>query len=270
MTPQGKGRPVASKRAKGGGRKAARGPAKPRSGSRANPGPRSWFRWFSWPWLRRVAIALLVAFVALPLGLILLYRFMPPPVTPLMVIRLFEGQGFERDWVAWEQIAPQVRQAVVASEDNLFCSHSGFDWGSLEAAAKAYAAGDRAGGGSTISMQTAKNLFLWPSRSVIRKALEVPLTAAIEVAWPKRRILEVYLNIAEWGPGIYGIEAAAQHYFKRAAKDLSTRQASQLVAVLPNPLEWRPTPASDYVARRAATIRTRMRQLGPLLDCVRD
>ncbi|MEQ8357652.1 MAG: monofunctional biosynthetic peptidoglycan transglycosylase [Kiloniellaceae bacterium] len=219
-------------------------------------------------WFRRAAVAVVTLFIALPLGLILLYRFMPPPVTPLMVIRLAEGQGFDRRWVAWDEIAPAVRQAVVASEDNLFCDHSGFDWQSLEAAAKAYAAGEQAGGGSTISMQTAKNLFLWPSRSVIRKGLEVPLTALLEMLWPKQRILEVYLNIAEWGPGIYGVEAAARRYFRRAAKDLTTQQAAQLVAVLPNPLEWRPAPASEFVARRAGTIRTRIRQLGPMLDCV--
>ena len=208
--------------------------------------------------------------IVLPLGLILLYRVVPPPVTPLMVIRLAEGQGIERRWVAWDRISPHLRQAVVASEDNLFCSHSGFDWQSLESAAKAYAAGERAGGGSTITMQTAKNLFLWPSRSIFRKGLEVPLTALLEMLWPKQRILEVYLNIAEWGPGIYGIEAAAQRYFNRGARALTPRQASQLVAVLPNPLEWRPVPPSDYVARRAGVIRTRIRQLGPLLDCVRS
>lgn len=222
------------------------------------------------PWLQRAVIMLLVVFVVLPLGLILLYRVVPPPVTPLMLIRLVEGQGIAKDWEAWEAISPHLRQAVVASEDNLFCEHSGFDWESLEAAAKAYAAGERAGGGSTISMQTAKNLFLWPSRSIVRKGLEVPLTALLEILWPKQRILEVYLNIAEWGPGIYGIEAASRHYFGRSAADLTPRQASQLVAVLPNPLEWRPVPPSNYVARRAATIRTRIRQLGPLLDCVRD
>lgn len=219
-------------------------------------------------WLLRVVIVLVVVFVILPLGLTLIYRVVPPPITPLMVIRLFEGQGLEKDWVAWEEIAPSLRQAVVASEDNLFCTHSGFDWQSLETAAKAYAAGERAGGGSTISMQTAKNLYLWPSRSIIRKGLEVPLTAILEILWPKQRILEVYLNIAEWGPGIYGIEAASRYYFERPAKDLTAAQAAQLVAVLPNPREWRPTPASDFIARRSSTIRTRVRQLGPMLDCV--
>ena len=250
----------------------------PARGARGRTTRRGW-AWLGWwralpemlrLWLRRAVVALLLVFVVAPLVLTLLYRFVPPPVTPLMLIRLVEGQGLERDWVAWEEISPHLRQAVVASEDNLFCEHSGFDWQSLEAAAKAYAAGERAGGGSTISMQTAKNLFLWPSRSIVRKGLEVPLTAMLELLWPKQRILEVYLNIAEWGPGLYGIEAAARHYFKRSAGDLTPRQASQLVAVLPNPLEWRPVPPDSYVTRRAGVIRTRIRQLGPLLDCVRD
>jgi monofunctional biosynthetic peptidoglycan transglycosylase len=221
-------------------------------------------------WLRRAVIALLLVFVALPLALILLYRVVPPPVTPLMLIRLAQGQGLERDWVSLDAISPHLREAVVAAEDNLFCEHRGFDWRSLENAAKAFAAGERAGGGSTISMQTAKNLFLWPSRSIVRKGLEVPLTAAIELLWPKRRIIEVYLNIAELGPGIYGAEAAARHYFDRPASDLSATQAARLAAVLPNPLEWSPQPAGDYVARRAETIRMRIRQLGPMLDCVRE
>jgi monofunctional biosynthetic peptidoglycan transglycosylase len=235
--------------------------------------------WKAWPsllsasarrWLRRAALVLLLVFVAAPLALILLYRFVPPPVTPLMLIRLAQGQGLERDWVPWEEISPHLREAVIASEDNHFCSHWGFDWGSLEAAAKAYAAGERAGGGSTISMQTAKNLFLWPSRSIIRKGLEVPLTASIETLWPKQRILEVYLNVAELGPGIYGVEAASRHYFERPARDLSQTQAARLVAVLPNPLEWRPQPPGNYVQRRAGVIRTRVRQLGPMLDCIRE
>jgi monofunctional glycosyltransferase len=221
-------------------------------------------------WLRRIVVTLLVVFVVAPLVLILLYRFVPPPVTPLMLIRVVEGQGLARDWVPWEEISPQLRQAVVASEDNLFCEHSGFDWQSLQAAAEAYASGERAGGGSTISQQTAKNLFLWPSRSIVRKALEVPLTAAIEVIWPKRRILEVYLNIVELGPGIYGAEAAARHYFDRAAGDLTATQAARLAAVLPNPLEWSAQPPGSYVQQRARVIQTRIRQLGPLLDCVRD
>lgn len=219
-------------------------------------------------WLRRIVAALLVVFLVLPLALILLYRVVPPPATPLMLIRLVQGQGLAHDWVPLEAISPHLRQAVVASEDNLFCEHRGFDWRSLESAARAFAAGERAGGGSTISMQTAKNLFLWPSRSIVRKAVEVPLTAGIELLWPKRRILEVYLNVAELGPGIYGAEAAARHYFQRPASELSATQAARLAAILPNPLAWSPQPPGDYVARRGETIRLRIRQLGPLLDCV--
>lgn len=221
-------------------------------------------------WWRRALLSLFLVFVVVPLALVLLYRVVPPPATPLMVIRLVQGYGWQRDWVPLEEISPHLRQAVVAAEDNLFCQHSGFDWRSLEQAAKAFAAGERAGGGSTISMQTSKNLFLWPSRSIVRKGLEVPLTAAIELLWPKRRILEVYLNVAELGPGIYGAEAAARHYFNRQASELTQTQAARLAAVLPNPLEWSPEPPGNYVARRAGTIRTRINQLGPLLDCVRD
>ncbi len=217
---------------------------------------------------RRWLLWAAAAMVLLPVLLIVGYRFLPPPITPLMVIRLVEGQDLNHEWVAWDEISPNLRRAVIAAEDNLFCEHDGFDWTSLEVAVRSYAEGKRAGGGSTISMQTAKNLFLWPNRSLVRKALEVPLTAALELLWPKRRILETYLNIAEWGPGIYGAEAAARAYFGTTARDLSLRQASQLAAVLPSPLKWRPSPPGDYVARRAATIRRRVGQLGPLLDCV--
>lgn len=218
--------------------------------------------------LRRWLLWVVLIVIMTPLVLTLVYRFLPPPVTPLMVIRMIEGRGLDRRWVAWSQISPPMKRAVVAAEDNLFCQHDGFDWNSLEVAVKAYADGKRAGGGSTISMQTAKNLFLWPKRSVLRKALELPLTTALELLWPKERILEVYLNIAEWGPGLYGIEAAARANFGASAKGLNLRQASQLAAILPSPLKWRATPPSPYVSRRAATIRKRIGQLGPLLDCV--
>lgn len=254
-----------------------RGKASSRTTARRRPERMPFWRRWQWQlsaslraWLRRIALALLLVFVIAPTALIFLYRLVPPPVTPLMLIRLVEGHGLERDWVPWEAISPSLRMAVVAAEDNLFCEHAGFDWQSLEHAARAYAAGERAGGGSTISMQTAKNLFLWPSRSIVRKGLEVPLTAGIELLWPKQRILEVYLNVAELGPGVYGAEAAAQHYFERSAGELTQTQAARLAAVLPNPLEWSAQPAGDYVARRANTIRTRIRQLGPLLDCARE
>ncbi len=217
--------------------------------------------------LRRLLLAVLAVTVGVPLGLVLLYRVVPPPATPLMVLRLFEGEGWSRDWTALTEISAHLPRAVIAAEDNLFCRHNGFDWGSLQAAVEAYAAGEQAGGGSTVTMQTAKNLFLWPQRSLLRKALEVPPTLMLEVLWPKRRILEVYLNVAEWGPGIYGAEAASRHYFGKPAANLSARESTLLAAVLPNPREWSPAPAGPYVAQRARVIERRVGQLGPLLDC---
>lgn len=197
-------------------------------------------------------------------SLILLFRFVPPPFTPLMLLR---DAPIEKQWVSLAEIAPALPRAVIAAEDNLFCSHWGFDLKSLQAAVLAFASGERAGGGSTISMQTAKNLFLWPERSLFRKLLEAPLTLMIEVSWPKRRVLEVYLNIAEWGPGIYGAEAASHFHFGKAAKSLSRTEAARLAAVLPNPRKWSAGKPGNYVRRRTEIINRRVTQLGPLLDC---
>jgi monofunctional biosynthetic peptidoglycan transglycosylase len=194
---------------------------------------------------------------------------LPVPLTPLMVIRLLEGEGLQKRWVALDEIAPILPQAAVAAEDNRFCEHSGFDWEELEGQIDAWLAGERPRGASTITMQTAKNLFLWPGRDFVRKALEAWLTPQIELLWPKRRIMEVYLNIAELGPGIYGAEAAARAYFGRPASALSAEQASLLAAILPSPREWSPVRPTDYLLGRARTIRTRIGQLGAMLDCLR-
>src|SRR3546814_885552 len=172
-------------------------------------------------WLRRTAITLLLAAAFGPPLLIFVYRIVPPPLTPLMLIRLFEGEGLERDWVPIERIAPALRGAVIAAEDNLFCVHGGFDWAALRRAVDDYRSGDGLRGASTISMQTAKNVLLWPGRTFVRKAIEAWFTLLIELQWDKRRILEVYLNVAEWGPGIYGAEAAARTPFGKSAADLS-------------------------------------------------
>jgi monofunctional biosynthetic peptidoglycan transglycosylase len=211
-----------------------------------------------------LAVALLA-----PPALVLTYRFVPPPITPLMVIRLIQGEGLRQDWVPLAKISPALPQAVVAAEDNLFCEHAGFDWRSLRGEIDAWLAGERARGASTITMQTAKNLFFWPGRSLIRKGLEAWITPQIELLWRKRRIIEVYLNIVEFGPGVYGAEAAAREYFGKPASDLDAREAALLGAVLPNPLGWSPTAPTDYLSRRARTIQTRVRQLGPMLDCVK-
>ncbi len=213
----------------------------------------------------RVALVLLLA----PPLVLLAYRFVPPPLTPLMLIRLGEGEPLDKQWQPLERIAPVLAEAVVAAEDNRFCEHWGFDWPALKGEFAAWRAGEEPRGASTITMQTAKNLFLWPERSLLRKALEAPLTPQIELLWPKRRIIEVYLNIVELGPGIYGAEAAAQSYFGKPAADLTSREAALLAASLPSPRTSSPARPSEWLERRARTIRTRIGQLGPLLDCVR-
>ncbi len=152
----------------------------------------------------------LAAALALPILPILAYRFVPPPLTPLMVIRAAEGAPIRKAWVPLDRISPALVRAVVASEDEKFCFHHGFDWDALGQAWRIWRAGGEPKGASTITMQTAKNLFLWPGRSLIRKGIEAYLTALIELSWSKRRIIEVYLNVIEWGDGIYGAETATQ------------------------------------------------------------
>jgi monofunctional biosynthetic peptidoglycan transglycosylase len=213
-----------------------------------------------------MAVALVVL-AGPPVGLVV-YRLLPPPITPLMVIRLVEGEGLTRDWMGLESISPYLRAAVIAGEDNLFCRHHGFDVDSLRDAYDEWMDGGRARGASTLSMQTSKNLFLWPGRSALRKGLEAYVTVWLEVLWPKDRIIEVYLNIAEWGPGIYGAEAAARHYFRVPAARLSRQQAARMAAVLPNPRGWSPARPTDYIRERAAVLERRAGQLGPLLACV--
>jgi monofunctional biosynthetic peptidoglycan transglycosylase len=213
-------------------------------------------------WLWRVALALLLA----PPVLILIFAFVPPPATPLMLIRLVQGYGIAKDWTALEDMAPSLPRSVIAAEDNLFCRHSGFDWQALRGELNAALDGERPRGASTLTMQTAKNLFLWPGRDPLRKVVEAWLTPQIELLWTKRRIMEVYLNIVELGPGIYGAEAAARHWFKKPAARLSAGEAARLAAILPAPLRWRP--GDGHVARRAGIIARRVGQLGPLLDCL--
>lgn len=211
----------------------------------------------------RAAAVLLVG----PALVIALYGFVPPPITPLMVIRYVEGAGLDKDWIPLERVSAHVPRAVIAAEDNLFCEHAGFDWASMRDAVDDYVAGRRTRGASTISMQTAKNLFLWPGRSFVRKGIEAYLTVLIELLWSKRRIMEVYLNIAEWGDGVYGIEAAARAHFRKSAASLSEREAALLAAVLPKPREWSPVRPSHFIAERARTIAVRIDQLGPMLSC---
>lgn len=213
-------------------------------------------------WLKRI---FLFCF-GLSLAIVLMYRFVPVPATPLMAIRAFQpekSQGrFKKDWVGLNQISPHLVQAVIASEDNRFEQHFGFDFQALEKAVKRNQKGKkRKLGGSTISMQTAKNVFLWHGRNYIRKGLEAYFTLLIETVWGKKRIMEVYLNVIEMGPGIYGAEAAAQHYFGKTANQLSKREACLIAACLPNPIKRNPAKPSSYVRGRAQKIGNLMYKL---------
>ena len=205
-------------------------------------------------WLRVLVWILIVALVFPPLW-VGVYRFVPPPITPLMVIRLAEGRGLDYRWRPLSQISPALVQAAVAGEDARFCEHQGFDFAAMRAAMRAnQRRPGKVRGGSTISQQTAKNAFLWPGRTFVRKAVEAYFTILIEKLWGKRRIMEVYLNIVEMGPGVYGAQAAAQHYFHVDASQLSNLQASRLAAIFPNPLKWQAATPGRYVQRRSRKI----------------
>ena len=216
-------------------------------------------------WLQRLRRHLVLTavgiLVLLPIATTLIYRVVPVPVTPLMVIRLFEGEGLAHDWVAYDEIAPVMVRSVIAAEDAKFCSHQGFDWDAIGDALDSAEDGGRLRGGSTISQQPAKNVFLWPDRSWLRKGLEAGFTVMIEALWPKRRILEIYLNSVEFGPGVYGVEAAARYHFGVAAADLSAHQAALLAAVLPNPRQRSAAVPSAYVRSYAGRIQARARSV---------
>lgn len=205
-------------------------------------------------WLRRILVAVLCLFVGLPLALVTVYRFIPPPVTILMIQRSLEGKGISRTWRPLDQMSPALIRSVIAAEDAGFCSHRGFDFEAMQEAWAHNERSDRVRGGSTISQQTAKNVFLWPQRSYLRKGLEAGFTVLIEVGWGKHRILEVYLNTIEWGPGIYGAEAAARRNFGVGADRLTPAQAARLAAILPSPLKWRAARPGPYVKRRSGRI----------------
>jgi len=206
---------------------------------------------------RFVRWAILLAAIVLvigPVAVVALYRVVPPPITWLMVERMVQGRGFDRRWVPLERISPRLVRAVIASEDSGFCSHNGFDVEAIEKALHHNAVSQTLRGGSTISQQTAKNIFLWPGRTWVRKGLEAWFTVLIEAIWGKPRIMEVYLNSIEWGPGVYGAEAAAQHNFHVSAAKLSPAQAARLAVIIPKPLSWRAAAPGPYVRRRSGTI----------------
>ena len=206
-------------------------------------------------WLRRLVALVLIVVFALPPLWVGVYRFVPPPMTALMAIRLAQGKGWDYRWRPLSQISPALAQAAVAAEDARFCTHHGFDFQAMEKAMRHNERRPgRIRGGSTISQQTAKNVFLWPDRSYLRKGLEAYFTVLIEAIWGKKRIMEVYLNVVEMGPGTYGVEAAAHRYFGVGADQVSAAQASRLVAILPNPLKWKAGTPGPYVQRRSRRI----------------
>ena len=187
-------------------------------------------------WFGRLLKWAFILFVVVPLALVLVYRFVPPPGTLLMAQRAAEGRGWDYRWRNIDDISPNLVRAVIASEDARFCRHGGFDTEAIEQALAANRRNpNRIRGGSTISQQTAKNVFLWPQRSWVRKGLEAAFTVAIEPVWGKRRIMEVYLNIAETGIATYGANAGAQRYFRHDASRLSETEAARIAAVLPLP-----------------------------------
>ena len=222
-------------------------------------------------WVRRLVVWVLVITMVFPVTLTAIYRFVPPPITVLMVQRLIEGKGLTRHWRPLNDISPRLVRSVVAAEDARFCEHHGFDIEAIEKAMKNNERRpNRLRGGSTISQQTAKNVFLWPQRSWVRKGFEAYFTVLIEGLWGKRRIMEVYLNTVEWGPGVYGDEAAARKNFGVGADRLSAAQAARLAAILPSPLKWRAARPGPYVKRRSRRITAAsgtVRRDG-LADCV--
>lgn len=213
-----------------------------------------------------------VAFFILSIVSVVIFRWVPVPLTPLMLIRNIEqigdGKGvvMEHDWVPLEEISPKLQLAVVCSEDQNYLKHFGVDWGAVQKAMKENEKGKRVRGGSTITQQTAKNVFLWQGRSYLRKGLELWFTLLIEVFWSKERIMEVYLNSIEMGNGIYGAEAASQYWFHKPAKKLTKDEAAAIAAILPNPLRLKANPASGYIINRKAWIKQQMNFWGNKLD----
>lgn len=213
--------------------------------------------WKGRGWLWRAFLTLFTVLVLLPVFLLLVFRFLPVPGTPNMLIGLATGKGVQYRWS--DDISPRLERAVIAAEDQNFCRHNGFDWAAIDKAMKEHQRNPkkRLRGASTISQQAARTLFLVPMRSWIRKGLETYLTVLMEALWPKKRILDAYLNLVDWGDGIYGAQAASEAYFGTDAGSLTGAQAARLAAILPNPHKWRAARPGRYVARRAASLQGR-------------
>ncbi|TWI82706.1 monofunctional biosynthetic peptidoglycan transglycosylase [Roseibium hamelinense] len=219
--------------------------------------------------IKKRLLQLTAAALLFPVFLTIVYSVVPP-VSTLMLARYAQGLWVDRQWVPLENISPNLIRSVVASEDSSFCSNNGVDWGALEDQIELLYEGETPRGASTLTMQTTKNLFLWSGRSYVRKGLELPLALMINAILTKKRILEIYLNIAEWGEGIFGAEAAAQAWFGKPAKELTRVEAARLATALPNPIGRNPARPSGAHQRLAATNLARSGQNGPIFDCVLD
>ncbi|GEO85677.1 MULTISPECIES: monofunctional biosynthetic peptidoglycan transglycosylase [Alphaproteobacteria] len=219
--------------------------------------------------LVRELLRIVLAFLLLPYVLIPFYRLdFIHPVSTLMLADLAIFQGYDRQWVGFDEISPHLVRAVMMSEDGQFCSHMGVDWEQMKGVVDDALAGEATRGASTIPMQTVKNLFLWNSRSLIRKGLELPLAIFADAIWSKKRTMEIYLNIAEWGPGVYGIEAAARYHFKTSAAKLTPSQAALLAVSLPNPIERVAGKPGKGMKRLAALVDRRAKRSGAYITCL--
>lgn len=217
----------------------------------------------------RLLFFALIVLTLIPLVLTVIYAVPPVrPISTLMIGDSFTGQAYDRRWVPLEDISPNLRHSVIMSEDGKFCSHRGIDWGEMKLVVKSALAGETTRGASTIPMQAVKNLYLWNSRSFVRKVAEAPLAVYFDVVLSKRRILEIYLNIVEWGPNIYGAEAAAQYHFGKSAKSLTSRQAALLAVSLPDPKGRNPGKPSRNLSRLAQLIEKRASRAGAYVGCV--
>ena len=205
---------------------------------------------FLWNALKLIVLAVVV----LPVLTVAIYRFAPPPGTILMLQGVIAGRGMDYRWTPLDQMSPGLVSAAIAAEDGKFCEHHGFDFNAIQKAMENNDEGRKLKGGSTISQQTAKNVFLWPHRDWVRKGAETWFTVLIETFWGKKRIMEMYLNVAEMGPGIYGAQAAAHRYFNTDAAHLTGSQSARLISVLPSPIRYKAAAPGPYVARRAAHV----------------
>jgi monofunctional glycosyltransferase len=208
-----------------------------------------------------------LALICMLVGIIALYAY-ATPVSTLMLARKIEGKAYERFPVRLSDVAQTAIASVIASEDVTFCQNDGVDWGALHEVITSSGKHERRRGASTITMQTAKNLFLWPGRSVLRKAVEIPIALVLSKVWSKRRTLEIYLNIAEWGDGVFGVEAAARRYFHKHASELDTREAALLATSLPNPIERDPSHPKPFQRRLAAALEAKASRSPELTSCL--